>query len=119
MTPAFPGGNLSTGWLAQWRQRLWRLRPAGPDLAVLRHSRIYILPTPRGAALICTLAIMLLTSMNYALSLGYAMTFLAGGMVAAALLASFRNLVGVALSPLVAGEGFAGGSMEFTLSLSS
>jgi len=119
MTPAFPGGNLSTGWLAEWRQRLWRLRPADLDLVVLRHSRIYILPTPRGAALICTLAIMLLTSMNYALSLGYAMTFLAGGMVAAALLASFRNVVGVALSPLVAGESFAGGTMEFTLSLSS
>ena len=59
--------------------------------------------------MICTLAIMLLTSMNYALSLGYALTFLAGGMVAAALLATFRNVAGIAISPLVAGEAFAGG----------
>ena len=57
--------------------------------------------------------------MNYALSLGYALTFLAGGMVAAALLATFRNLAGIAVSPLVAGEAFAGGHMEFTLSMVS
>ncbi|MEO8740760.1 MAG: DUF58 domain-containing protein [Casimicrobiaceae bacterium] len=105
--------------LARWRQRLWRLRPGDLDLVVLRHSRIYILPTTRGMAVIATLTIMLLTSMNYALSLGYALTFLAGGMVAAALLAAFRNLAGLSLSPLVAGEAFAGGFMEFTLSLAS
>ena len=66
-----------------------------------------------------TLAIMLLTSMNYALSLGYALTFLAGGLVASALLATFRNLAGLAASPLGAGETFAGGELEFTLSLAS
>ena len=54
------------------RQRIWRLAPADRGEIVLRHRRIYILPTPRGLALIATLAIMLLTSMNYALSLGYA-----------------------------------------------
>jgi uncharacterized protein (DUF58 family) len=109
----------ATTLISRWRQRLWRLRPADLDVVVLRHSRIYILPTRRGIALIGTLAIMLLTSMNYALSLGYVLTFLAGGMVAAALLAGFRNLAGVALSPLVAGEAFAGGTMEFTVSLAS
>ncbi|MEP6943792.1 MAG: DUF58 domain-containing protein [Betaproteobacteria bacterium] len=119
MTPALTASATPAAWLAHWRQRLWRLRPGDLDLVTLRHSRIYILPTRRGAAIIFTLAIMLLTSMNYALSLGYAMTFLAGGMVAAALLAAFRNLAGVALSPLVAGEAFAGGTMEFTLSLAS
>jgi uncharacterized protein (DUF58 family) len=104
---------------SRWRQRLWRLSPADLDLVVLRHSRIYILPTPRGLAVIATLTIMLLTSMNYALALGYALTFLAGGMVAAALLATFRNLAGLSLSPMVAGEAFAGGYMDFTLSLAS
>ena len=62
---------------------------------------------------------MLLTSMNYALSLGFALTFVAGGMVAAGLLATFRNLAGLAASPLGAGEAFAGGDLEFTLSLAS
>jgi uncharacterized protein (DUF58 family) len=106
-------------WKARVRQRLWRLAPGDTERIVLRHSRIYILPTARGAALMATLAIMLLTAMNYALSLGYAMTFLAGGLVASALLATFRNLAGLAASPLGAGEAFAGGELEFTLSLSS
>ena len=107
------------GWLAHWRQRLWRLAPDDRDQVVLRHSRIYILPTRRGLALMATLVIMLLTSMNYGLSLGFALTFVCAGMVAAALLATFRNLAGVAAAPLVAGETFAGGQLEFTLSLSS
>ena len=109
----------SSSWLAHWRQRLWRLAPDDRDPVVLRHSRIYILPTRRGLAVIATLVIMLLTSMNYALSLGFALAFLCAGMVAAALLATFRNLAGVAASPLVAGEAFAGGQLEFTLSLAS
>ena len=101
------------------RQRLWRLNPGDLEPIVLRHRRIYILPTPRGLALIATLAVMLLTAMNYALSLGYALTFLAGGLVAAALLATFRNLAGLTASPLGAGEAFAGGELEFMLSLAS
>ena len=67
---------------------------------MLRHSRIYILPTRRGLALIGTLAMMLLTSLNYALSLGFAVTFLVGGLVAAALLHTFRNLAGIEVAPL-------------------
>ncbi|MDQ6917080.1 MAG: DUF58 domain-containing protein [Pseudomonadota bacterium] len=106
-------------WPARVRQRLWRLAPDDTERLVLRHSRIYILPTTRGAALIATLAIMLLTAMNYALSLGYALTFLTAGLVAAALLATFRNLAGLAVSPLGSGEAFAGGDLEFTLSLAS
>ena len=106
-------------WRQRVRQCVWRLAPGDLDRVVLRHSRIYILPTARGAALVATLATMLLTAMNYALSLGFALTFLAGGMVAAALLATFRNLAGLAVSPLGAGEAFAGGDLEFTLSLAS
>ncbi len=98
---------------------MWRLAPADVDPVVLRHSRIYILPTGRGAALMTTLLIMLLTAMNYALSLGYAFVFIVGGLVAAALLATFRNLAGVAVAPVAAGEAFAGGELAFTLSIAS
>ena len=62
------------------------MAPTDPGVVVLRHRRIYILPTRRGLALIATLAIMLLTSMNYSLSLGHALTFLVAGLVASALL---------------------------------
>src|SRR5438046_8931382 len=106
-------------WTASWRQRLWRMAPADPGVVVLRHRRIYILPTRRGLALIATLAIMLLTSMNYSLSLGHALTFLVAGLVAAALLQTYRNLAGIAISPLAAGEGFAGGELAFTLALAN
>src|SRR2546421_6831236 len=104
-------------WTASWRQRLWRMAPADPGVVVLRHRRIYILPTRRGLALIATLAIMLLTSMNYSLSLGHALTFLVAGLVASALLQTYRNLAGIAASPLAAGEAFAGAGLEFTLAL--
>ena len=42
------------GWLGQWRQRLHRHAPADHAAVVLRHSRIYLLPTRRGwAAAMC------------------------------------------------------------------
>ena len=43
-------------WTQRLRQRVWRLAPSDLDRVVLRHSRIYILPTPRGIALMATLA---------------------------------------------------------------
>src|SRR5438552_2150837 len=38
----------SQSWATRWRQRLWRLAPADRGPIVLRHRRIYILPTRRG-----------------------------------------------------------------------
>lgn len=105
------------GWLGQWRQRLLRHAPADHAAVVLRHSRIYLLPTRRGWAMIATLLMMLLASLNYALALGVAVTFLLAGLVAAAQLHTFRNLAGIEITPLAAGETFAGGSLAFTLAL--
>ncbi|HEX5863595.1 MAG TPA: DUF58 domain-containing protein [Casimicrobiaceae bacterium] len=109
----------ASSWRSRWRQRFWRLAPADRGPVVLRHRRIYILPTRRGLALIATLVIMLLTSMNYSLSLGHALTFLVAGLVASALLQTYRNLAGIAASPLAAGEAFAGAAVAFTLSLAN
>src|SRR5438874_8795186 len=111
--------SMTPSWARRWRQRLWRVDAADRGPIVLRHRRIYILPTRRGLALIATLTIMLLTSMNYALSLGHALTFLVAGLVAAALLQTYRNLAGIVASPLAAGEAFPGGKVEFTLSLAT
>ena len=109
----------ATSQFSRWRQRFWRLAPTDRVPTVLRHRRIYILPTRRGVALIATLAIMLLTSMNYSLALGHAFTFLVAGLVAAALLQTYRNLAGIAVAPLAAGEAFAGTRIAFTLSLAN
>jgi uncharacterized protein (DUF58 family) len=111
--------SLARSWLGQARQRFWRLAPADGGSVVLRHRRIYILPTPRGWALIGTLVVMLVTSTNYALSLGYGFTFLAAGLVSSALLHTFRNLAGLVIAPLSVGEAFVGGKLAFTVTLSN
>jgi uncharacterized protein (DUF58 family) len=103
--------------IARVRQRAFRTAPADRDPVVLRHSRIYILPTRRGAALIGTLAVMLLTSLNYGLALGLVVTFLVSGLVAAALLHAFRNLAGIKVRPLAAGDTFAGEPIAFSVEL--
>ena len=107
----------ATGWFAIARQRAFREAPADREPVVLRHSRIYILPTRRGWAMIATVATMLVASLNYALSLGIGVAFLLAGLLAAALLHTFRNLAGIEVTPLSAGEAFVGGHVAFTLSL--
>ncbi len=104
-------------WRARWGQRMFRRHPADLDPVVLRHSRIYILPTRRGMAFLGTLVIMLVTSLNYALSLGFVATFLLIGLAAASLLHTFRNLAGIELRPLAAGEAFAGSALPFTIAI--
>ena len=106
-------------WRETYRQRLFRHEPADRDPVTLRHRRIYILPTKRGLAFLATLAMALLTSLNYSLSLGFGTTFLLAGLVAASLIHTFRNLSGIELRPLAAGETFAGSVMPFSNPLSS
>lgn len=111
--PALPA------WLARVRQRAFRHAPEDRDAVILRHSRIYVLPTRRGLAVIGTLATMLLASLNYALSLGFVVTFLLTGLVGAALLHTFRNLAGLEIRPLAAAETFAGTPLAFTVALAA
>jgi uncharacterized protein (DUF58 family) len=113
-----PRATLAHAW-SRLRQRAFRSAPADLAPVVLRHSRIYILPTRRGYAVIATLITMLLTSLNYALALGLGVTFVFGGLVAAALLHTFRNLAGIAIKPLAASDTFAGGHVVFSLAVSS
>lgn len=101
----------------RWQQRIFRHVPGDGAGVTLSHSRIYILPTRRGVALIATIATMLVTSLNYGLSLGFLATFMLTGVVAAALLHTFRNLAGLTVRPGSAGETFAGGSVPFTIAM--
>lgn len=117
-TPATSSGRIGK-LVGRARQRAFRFAPADRAPVVLRHSRIYILPTRRGLAVIATLMLMLLTSLNYALSLGLGVTFLLGGLVAAALLHTFRNLAGIEIKPLAASDAFAGSHVVFSLSLAA
>lgn len=80
------------------KQRFFRDRPLDSTPISLTHQRIYILPTLRGLLFIGGLLVMLVTSMNYALGLGYALCFLLTGLFSAALLATFRNVQGITLT---------------------
>jgi uncharacterized protein (DUF58 family) len=106
-----------TGWVARARQRAFRVAPSDHEPVVLRHSRIYILPTRRGWALLATVVTMLVASLNYSLTLGIGVAFLLAGLLASALLHTFRNLAGIEVTPLSASETFAGGHVVFTLAL--
>src|SRR3954447_21084237 len=116
-TIALPGAFSPQSWYRRIRQRVLRVEPADREPLVLRHNRIYIVPTGRGAAFLGTLVMMLITSLNYALSLGFAVTFLLSGVAAAALLHAYRNLAGIELRPLSAGETFVGNPLPFTLTV--
>ncbi|MDR0771407.1 MAG: DUF58 domain-containing protein [Burkholderiales bacterium] len=102
-----------------WRRQVLRRYPDDEGTVTLRHRRIYLLPTKRGLGFLFTVALMLLTSLNYAISLGFVITFLWLGVFAATLTHTFRNLFGMKVSAISAGHAFAGGSLAFTVSIDS
>lgn len=65
------------------------------------------------------LVLMLVGSINYNLSLGYALTFLLAGLGIVAIVQSFRNLSGLQLSPARHVPGFAGEQVQFAILLES
>ncbi len=65
----------------------------------LVQKRVYILPTGPGIAFATALAVMLIGSINYNLSLGYILTFLLGSLALVAILHTFRNLVHLRFTP--------------------
>ena len=75
----------------------------------LGHRRVYIMPTRLGVLFGCTLAILLVGSINYAMSLGFALTFLLGGLGVAGMVHTARNLAQLSVGagrvePVFAGE---------------
>ncbi|MGH8686434.1 MAG: DUF58 domain-containing protein [Burkholderiales bacterium] len=101
------------------RVRTWwagNLTPE-PGRVVLGQRRVYILPTRLGWMFGATLAILLAGSINYALQLGFALTFLLAGVGLAAMVHTTRNLARLALSAGRAEPVFAGESAQFRLYL--
>jgi uncharacterized protein (DUF58 family) len=109
--------RLPAGIAAPIDRWLFRLRPDEPAPIVLVQRRIFVLPSGAGLAFALTLATLLLTSINYNLSLGYAFTFLLAGAAVASIIHAFRNLLGLAIRPAAASPAFAGGHARFTLAV--
>jgi uncharacterized protein (DUF58 family) len=69
----------SSGGLRRRLQRWWVARHPVTDTWTLNQHNIYILPTKGGWAFGLTLLVMLVSSINYQLNLGYVLTFLLAG----------------------------------------
>jgi uncharacterized protein (DUF58 family) len=99
---------------ANW---LYGFTPPEHGTVVLVHRRVYIVPARLGWLFAATLVILLIGSINYALSLGFALTFLLAGMGLAGMVHTARNLARIAISVGRAEPVFAGESAQFRLYL--
>jgi hypothetical protein len=97
----------------------WLFRLHGPERGevVLVQRRIFILPTRAGLGFAAVLLLMLTGSINYALSLGFILTFLLGGLAVVAMLHTFRNLAGLRVTAGKAEPVFAGDLARFPITL--
>ncbi|THF64215.1 DUF58 domain-containing protein [Pseudothauera rhizosphaerae] len=97
----------------------WLRRPLRPEAAPIRllQRRIYVLPSAAGLAFAAALLVMLLASINYELSLGFALTFLLGGVGLASMVHAFRNLLHLEIRPLRSEPVFCGEPARFALLL--
>ena len=86
---------------------------------MLGHRRVYIVPSRLGLFFGGTLAILLVGSINYALSLGFALTFLLAGMGIAAMVQTTRNLARLSVRPGRSEPVFAGDAARFHLALAN
>jgi len=96
---------------------LYGFTPPERGTVVLVHRRVYIVPARLGWLFAATVAILLIGSINYSLSLGFVLTFMLAGMGLAGMVHTARNLARIAVSAGRAEPVFAGESAQFRLYL--
>ncbi len=104
------------------RQRLadwFESRLPRTDTSLLTQRNIYILPTRPGLVFAAVLAVMLLASINYQLSLGYVLTFLLAGAGFVSMHLTHNTLRGMTLHLRPPPSGFAGEPMPLEVVLAS
>jgi uncharacterized protein (DUF58 family) len=100
--------------VANW---LYGFTPPERGTVELVHRRVYIVPAGLGWYFGGTLAVLLIGSINYALSLGFALTFLLAGLGLVGMVHTARNLARIAIAAGRAEPVFAGESAQFRLYL--
>jgi uncharacterized protein (DUF58 family) len=105
--------------LTDLRLRRWFYGTSPPERGtiLLGHRRVYIVPTRLGWIYAATLAILLVGSINYALQLGFVLTFVLAGIGIAGMVHTTRNLARLAVSAGRAKPVFAGEAAQFRLLL--
>ena len=93
----------------------WIFRAGVPETppVTLVQRRIFILPTRQGYTFGFTTMVLLVASINYALSLGFILTFLLMSMAGVAMLHTWRNLAHLKLRPGRCDPVFAGETAHF------
>ena len=99
---------------ANW---VYGFTPPERGTVVLVHRRVYIVPARIGWLFGATLTILLIGSINYALALGFGLTFLLAGMGIAGMVQTARNLARLAVSAGRVEPVFAGDTAQFRLYL--
>jgi len=96
---------------------LYGFTPPERGTVVLVHRRVYIVPARLGFYFGATLMVLLVGSINYSLSLGFALTFLLAGLGLAGMVHTARNLARIGVSAGRAEPVYAGESAQFRLYL--
>jgi uncharacterized protein (DUF58 family) len=101
--------------------RDWAYRRQGPDRPPvrLRRRRVYILPTRQGMALAGLMAVMLLASINYSNSMGFALSFALAALALISMHHTHGGLTGLILRPGPVAKGFAGGTLPLRVQISN
>ncbi len=102
--------------VANW---IYGFSPPERGTVVLVHRRVYIVPARLGFIFAVTVLVLLVGSINYALSLGFALTFLLAGIGLAGLVHTARNLARLGVSAGRVTPVFAGESAQFRFFLDS
>jgi uncharacterized protein (DUF58 family) len=99
----------------------WVFKHHAPEQGVvfLGQRRVYVLPTRHGLTFSLAIVLMLFGSINYALSLGFVLTFLLAGLGLVSILHTFRNLAHLYVSAGRVDAVLAGDTARFGLVLES
>lgn len=97
----------------------WLFQLHGPETGevFLHRRRVFVLPSRAGFGYLLLLIILFIASINYNLSLGFALTFLLAACGVVDIHLSFRNLAHLYLAPGRANPVFAGDVAQFELQL--
>ncbi|MDD5335526.1 MAG: DUF58 domain-containing protein [Rhodoferax sp.] len=98
-------------WFQNWLEARLSLR----DSITLTQRNVYILPTGPGFMLAATLLLLLLTSINYQLNLGYLLTFLLAGCALVGMHVGHATLRGLTMNLLAPEPQFAGASATISI----
>lgn len=97
----------------------WIFRASVPESSpvTLVQRRIFILPTRQGYTFAATVMVLLVGSINYALALGFVLTFTLVSMAGVAMLHTWRNLAHLKLRPGRCDPVFAGDMAHFGITV--